>query len=86
MTGIDHLLARFPGLARADIERWIECDWVRPDGSAGAWVFAEIDIERVGLIHLLRDELDVNEAALPVVLSLLDQLYALRRELRSLRP
>lgn len=84
MTGIERLLERFPGLAREDIERWIECDWVRPDGSSGSWVFAEIDIERVRLIRLLRDEMDVNEAALPVVLSLLDQLYALRRELRGL--
>ena len=38
---------------------------------------------RVRLILELRDEFDVNEAALPVVLGLLDQLYDLRRRLRS---
>jgi chaperone modulatory protein CbpM len=32
----------------------------------------------------LRDELEVGEAALPVVLLLLDQLYDLRRQLREL--
>jgi chaperone modulatory protein CbpM len=38
----------------------------------------------VRLIRELRDELAVNEEALPVVLSLLDQLYALRRRVRAM--
>ena len=39
---------------------------------------------RVRLIQELRDDMQVNEEALPVVLSLLDQLYDLRRRLREL--
>lgn len=59
-------------------------EWVRPDTETGTFVFREIDIARVKLIQELRDEMEINEAALPVVLSLLDQLYDLRRRMRVL--
>jgi chaperone modulatory protein CbpM len=81
---MDLLLTRITGLDQADVERWIVNAWVRPDGTAGAWQFHEIDIARIRLIRELRDELAVNEEALPVVLSLLDQLHDTRRELRRL--
>ena len=84
MITITVLLTQLPGLPLRDIERWIENDWVRPDGQRGAWAFDAIDVARVRLIHELRDRLDVNEAALPVVLLLLDQLYDLRRQMRAL--
>jgi chaperone modulatory protein CbpM len=81
---MDILLTEVTGLARADLEHWIVNAWVRPDGAEGAWEFHEIDIARVRLIRELRDELLVNEEALPVVLSLLDQLHDTRRELHRL--
>ena len=84
MITVEALLVRLPDLQFADLDRWIENDWVRPDGPAGAYVFGEIDVARVRLIHELTDRLKVDEAALPVVLLLLDQLYDLRRRLRLL--
>ncbi|HEX7389595.1 MAG TPA: chaperone modulator CbpM [Acidiphilium sp.] len=84
MITIDLLVARFPDLPRQDLERWIENHWVRPDRDSGHYVFREIDIARVRLIRELRDDLQVNEDALPVVLSLLDQLYDLRRRMAEL--
>lgn len=84
MIGIEIVVARLSGLQRADLERWIANGWVRPDGAAGGYVFREVDVARARLIRDLRDEMDVNEAALPVVLSLLDQLYDLRRRMRDL--
>ncbi len=85
MITIEVLLARVPDLPLQDLERWISNDWVRPDGRAGDYAFGEIDVARVQLIQELRDKLEINEAALPVVLMLLDQLYDLRRRLRDLR-
>jgi chaperone modulatory protein CbpM len=81
---MDIILAQVTGLARADLEHWIVNAWVRPDGAEGAWEFHEIDIARIRLIRELRDELLVNEEALPVVLSLLDQLHDSRRRLHEL--
>ena len=81
---IEMLCLRFRGLARDDLQRWIGNAWVRPDSEAGQYVFRDIDVERVRLILELRDELQVGEDALPVVLSLLDQLYDMRRRVRRL--
>ena len=46
--------------------------------------FTEADIARTRLICELIDDLDIGEPAVPVVLSLLDQIHSLRCELRSL--
>jgi chaperone modulatory protein CbpM len=81
---VDMLCIRFTGLQRDDLHRWIGNAWVRPDGEAGHYVFRDIDVERVRLILELRDDMQVDENALPVVLSLLDQLYDLRRRMRRL--
>ncbi len=82
---IDTLCVRFTTLRREDLHRWIGNAWVRPESDSGDYMFHEIDVERVRLILQLRDELQVNEEALPVVLSLLDQLYDMRRRMRRLR-
>ena len=84
MISIDVVIARCSGLHRPDLERWIALGWVRPDGSAGGYLFREIDVARVGLIQQLRDDLGVEEETLPLVLSLLDQLYDARRQMRAL--
>lgn len=84
MITIEILVARLPGLQRQSLERWIANGWVRPQGAAGRYAFREIDVARVKLIHELHDDLAVNEDALPVVLSLLDQLYDARRRMREL--
>ena len=84
MIDIEILVAQVRGLQRADVDRWIAQRWVKPDGVAGQYAFQDIDVARVRLIRELRDDLQVNEEALPVVLSLLDQLYDLRRRLHDL--
>ena len=84
MIGIDVVIAQISGLRRQDLERWISNAWVRPDRSADGYVFRKIDVARARLILEMRDEMEVNEDALPVVLSLLDQLYDLRRQMRDL--
>jgi chaperone modulatory protein CbpM len=83
MITVEVLLTQLPDLPLQDLERWIANDWVRTDGQSGAYVFRDIDVARVRLIHELRDKLEISEAALPVVLLLLDQLYDLRRKMRE---
>jgi len=84
MITIELLVTELPGLERQDLERWISNAWVRPDDGPGGYQFHDIDVARVRLIHELHSDLKINDDALPVVLSLLDQLYDLRRRMREL--
>ena len=68
----------------AELRHWIESGWVLPEGDSGAWIFREVDVARARLIAEIRHDLAIDDGALPVVLSLLDQLYGLRRELQAL--
>ncbi|MBW4022038.1 MAG: hypothetical protein HIU92_02715 [Proteobacteria bacterium] len=85
MITIEMLTHTISGLDPEDVRRWIDYSWVRPDGAPGQYRFHEIDVARLRLIVELRDDLGVDEAALPVVLSLLDQLYDTRRQMRRIR-
>lgn len=76
------ILSRTAHVAVAEIESWVGSAWLRPAGEPGRWLFAEVDVARVRLIAELRT-LRIDEEAMPVVLSLLDQLYATRRDLRT---
>lgn len=84
MITVETLIVEIGGLTRPDLERWIANNWVRPDGGPDDYLFREIDEARIRLILELREQLEVAEAALPTVLQLIDQLYDLRRRMRSL--
>ena len=84
MIGIDGLIRMIAGLQEAELRRWIDERWVRPERAATGFVFREVDVARVRLIVELRQELAIDEEALPVVLQLLDQVYALRRRLKAM--
>jgi chaperone modulatory protein CbpM len=80
----DAILAMFSDMEATELTVWVERGWVQPDyGHEGGWVFEEVDVARVRLIHDLRRNLDVAEEAVPLVLSLLDQVYELRSTLKG---
>ncbi|MCW8305556.1 chaperone modulator CbpM [Acidiphilium sp. PA] len=81
---IDIIIRAIDGIKRPDLDRWIENQWVRPDAAPTGYVFTEIDLARVRLIHELVHEFQVNEDTMPIVLGLLDQIYDLRRRLHQL--
>ncbi len=78
------VLKRISGLKRTDLELWVRHRWVIPACQSDAYAYREIDVARVRLIYELRTELSIDEEAIPALLSLVDQVYGLRRELRSL--
>jgi chaperone modulatory protein CbpM len=84
MIGIDALMRLIGGLQEAELKHWIDERWVRPEAVSEGYVFREVDVARVRLIVELRRDLAIDEEALPVVLQLLDQVYALRRRLRAI--
>jgi chaperone modulatory protein CbpM len=73
--------ALFADLTQFELIAWVERGWVIPDADGGRLEFREIDVARVRLIHDLRRCMDVGEDLMPLVLSLLDQVYELRTRL-----
>jgi chaperone modulatory protein CbpM len=85
MIGFDAVIRLIGDLQAEELRRWIDERWVRPEGDVKAYVFQEVDVARIRLIRELRYELAIDDEAMPVVLRLLDQVYALRRRLRAAR-
>jgi len=70
---------------RVELARWVELGWVAPVGrERGEPAFSDLDVARICLICDLVHDLAVEEETVPLVLSLLDQVYALRRQLGAL--
>ncbi|WP_142847396.1 chaperone modulator CbpM [Telmatospirillum sp. J64-1] len=72
-------------LERADLTLWVEQSWVKPTRQEDDWFFDESDVARLQLICELKRDMAVNDEAVPVILSLLDQLYAARTSLHRIR-
>jgi chaperone modulatory protein CbpM len=71
---------RISGVSAQELERWVEERLLLPEEEG----FEEVDVARARLIVELRRDFALDEEALPLVLSLLDQVYALRRQVRVL--
>ena len=71
-------------VGRDELQAWIERSWVLPVSREGAYLFDDADLARARLIVELHRDLEVDEAAMPVVLRLLDQVYSLRKALEDL--
>ena len=83
MIGFEAVLREVRGLEATELTQWIEARWVLPERVASGYVFHEVDVARVHLIVELRHELMIEPDTMPVILNLLDQVYALRRRLKS---
>jgi chaperone modulatory protein CbpM len=80
MIAIEMVLEQVRGLDRPQLDSFVAQGWVRPENGQ----FDEIDVARVRLIVELRNEMAVEDDTIPLVLSLLDDLYETRRRLRNL--
>lgn len=83
MIGEAELCDMFELLDADTLRHWVAVGFVRGAGVEPV-EFDEADVARVRLICELRYDLDVEEASLPLVLSLMDQLYGLRRSMRAI--
>ncbi len=85
MMRLEAVAALFPDLGEVEITRWVERGWVLPEpGIEGVWVFRQIDVARIRLVRDLQQDLGLAEDVLPMVLSLLDQLYDMRRTVKTI--
>jgi chaperone modulatory protein CbpM len=84
MMRVTAVVALFPDLREGELLSWVERGWVRPEGTEPDWIFQEIDVARVRLIRDFRQTMAVSEETMPLVLSLLDQVYTLRHQIQTL--
>jgi chaperone modulatory protein CbpM len=67
-----------------ELRGWVHAGWVAPVAGERGPQYDELDVARIRLVCQLRGDLEVPDDAVPMVLSLLDQVHGLRRELRAL--
>ena len=84
MISIDDLITEISALQRSDLETWISEELIVAQQEAGALFFTEMECARVRLICTLHYEIEIDTDTLPVVMSLIDQLYDTRQRLQSL--
>ena len=65
------------------LRHWVDAGLLRNAGAGEPLQFEDADVARVRLICELHYELAVEEETLPLVLSLMDQIYDLRRSARA---
>ena len=70
------------GVPEDIIAQFMQQEWIHPIDNEHA-MFDEEDIARIGLITELRNNLGVNDEAVPVILHLIDQLNFIHRKLRD---
>jgi chaperone modulatory protein CbpM len=76
------LVASVEGVSGERLTYWIEMGFIVPERGEGEQQFADIDIARVRLLHDLEADLDLDTDSIALLLSLLDQVYALRSRMR----
>lgn len=77
------IVSRVHSISLRRLRLWVDQGWVAPEFGADGPMFDEVDVARIRLICELKSEFGMNDGAVPVVLSLIDQVHGLRRELHG---
>ena len=80
----DEVIMTVTRLTRAQLDRYIDAQLVRPLRAEEGVFFSKVDIARLELVCDLSEDLDLDEIAVGIVLSLIDQLHEARRDLTQL--
>ena len=84
MMRLQAVVMLFSDLDPGELAGWIERRWVRPERAGEDFLFQEIDVARVRLVYDLRRAMAVEEETVPLVLSLLDQVFELRATIATI--
>lgn len=84
MTRAEELIETAAALDMDTLLRWVAAELVSPTRQGDELLFSDRECARVRLICSLRWEMEVEEASLPIILSLLDQLYETRARMARL--
>lgn len=84
MKRLEEVLVELGTVNRTEVIAWIEAEWVRPEPDRDQPMFRPMDVARLRLIQELHHDLAIDREAMPVVLSLIDEMYTLRRRIAAL--
>ncbi len=84
MTSLQELLRLHGRLTEVHIERWVARGLLRPEREADALSFEQVDVARTALLDELTADIGFDEDTAETVVELLDQVHALRRQLKLL--
>ena len=76
------IIAAVSRLTPKRLTRFVKAEFVVPIQTEGGPRFRDIDFARLELLCELSDDLEMNEETVSVVISLIDQLHAVRDDLR----
>lgn len=78
------VIATVTRLTHQQLARFIEGALIKPQRAQEGYVFLPVDISRLELLCDLALDLELDETALGIIVSLLDQLHVARSELALL--
>lgn len=78
------IVASIEGLTVTQLRAFVDRRCVVPASRAGETTFDEADAARIRLLSELSADFEIDEDAAALVISLIDQIHGLRRELRAL--
>lgn len=84
MISEKELLSKMGRVTTTQLRMWVSQQWVRPARSDKTAVYNQADLARCQLLDLLDNELEVGSEAIPIILSLIDQMHDLRARMRTL--
>jgi len=76
----DDVITTVTRLTRSQLVRFVEVDLVKPARIDGRHMFREIDIARLELLCDLSEDLELDETVIGILISLIDQLHAARKD------
>jgi chaperone modulatory protein CbpM len=82
MSRLEPIAVEF-GVSADDLTVWIERRWISPSYVEADVFFDEADRARLQMIIEFRRDLEIDDDTMPVVLDLIDRLYATRAQLRA---
>ena len=84
MISEEKVLDQLAGVTTYQLRLWVEQEWIIPAHGDDRPLFNEADLARMRLLQTLENDLAVGIEAIPVILSLVDQLHELRGFVKAL--
>lgn len=84
MYNVSETIALVNGLSAKRLNYCLDQGWIYASIGDSGPGFGDIDIARLSLICTLQNDMEIDDDMLPTILSLIDQVYGLRSDLRNI--